>query len=163
MDLIKMKIVCTSHQNIISKRKTHHYIYIYIYIFIYLFIFSMPFLHFEANRFCTNILFQDFCTDSIEISWYWKFVMRSPMMGQKQFWKRFIKHSQLDPNGPKLQNVQDIIVFLWEHLFSWPKTFYFKVKRLVTCVFLLVMISNVNHHTKYTCDAIKGFVEICIQ
>jgi hypothetical protein len=79
------------------------------------------------------------------------------------FLKRFTKHSELDPNGPKLQNVQDIILFLWEHLFSWPKTSYSKVRRLIIRVFWLVMISNVNHHAKYTCDAIKGFVEICVQ
>jgi hypothetical protein len=50
--------------------------------------------------------------------------------GARVVLKRFIKHSQLDPNGPKLQNVQDIILFLWKHLFSWPKTFYSKLRSL---------------------------------
>jgi hypothetical protein len=36
----------------------------------------MSFLHFEVCRFCMNILFYDFCTNSIEISWYCKFVMK---------------------------------------------------------------------------------------
>jgi len=35
----------------------------------------MPFLHFKAHEFCTNMLFYDFHTKFIEISWYWKFVM----------------------------------------------------------------------------------------
>jgi len=55
--------------------------------------------------------------------------------GAKIVLKIFIKHSQLDPNGPKLQNVQDIILFMCEHLFSWHKTSYSKVRRLIPCVF----------------------------
>jgi hypothetical protein len=35
----------------------------------------MPFLHFEAHRCCMDILFYNFCTDFIEISWYCKFAM----------------------------------------------------------------------------------------
>jgi hypothetical protein len=37
----------------------------------------MSFLHFEAHIFCTNILFYDFCMESIEILWYCKFVMEA--------------------------------------------------------------------------------------
>jgi hypothetical protein len=55
--------------------------------------------------------------------------------GAKVVLKTFIKHSQLDPNGPKLQNAQDIIFFMCEHLFSWRKTSYSKVRKLVPCVF----------------------------
>jgi hypothetical protein len=32
--------------------------------------FFVPFLHFEAHKCCTNMLFYNFCTYSIEISWY---------------------------------------------------------------------------------------------
>jgi hypothetical protein len=32
------------------------------------YIFFMPFLHFQAYKFCVDILFYDFHTDSIEIS-----------------------------------------------------------------------------------------------
>jgi hypothetical protein len=35
----------------------------------------MPFLHFENHGFCIDILFNGFHMDSIEILWYWKFVM----------------------------------------------------------------------------------------
>ncbi len=35
----------------------------------------MSFLHFETRRFCTNILFYDFCMNPIEISQFWKFMM----------------------------------------------------------------------------------------
>jgi hypothetical protein len=35
----------------------------------------MPFLHFKAHEFCTNILYYDFHMNSIEILWCCKFVM----------------------------------------------------------------------------------------
>lgn len=41
----------------------------------------MPFLHFEAHRFCTDILFYDFHIKSIETSWYWKFMMTNHIHG----------------------------------------------------------------------------------
>jgi hypothetical protein len=53
------------------------------FIFIYNF---MPFLHFDAHGFCMNILFYDFVTNSIEISWYWKFVMWLKDLVNKKKW-----------------------------------------------------------------------------
>jgi hypothetical protein len=37
--------------------------------------------------------------------------------------KRFFKKSQLDVNGPKLQNVEDVVSLLRTHLFSQLETF----------------------------------------
>jgi hypothetical protein len=35
----------------------------------------MPFLHFESHKFCMEMLFYNFHINSIEILWFWKFVM----------------------------------------------------------------------------------------
>jgi hypothetical protein len=48
----------------------------------------MPFLHFEAYKFCINIIFNDFHMDFIEILWYWKFVMQ-PFIGQHYLYEIF--------------------------------------------------------------------------
>jgi len=62
----------------------------------------MPFLHFKAHEFCIDILFYDFCTKSIEISWYCKLVM--PIV------------SNLSSSHPSL------CLLMFEHLYI-PKTF----------------------------------------
>ncbi len=62
----------------------------------------------------------------------------------------------MDVNGPKLQNVKDVVTLMCAHLFSWPETFYIRERKLVTCVFWHVKTTDVDHHTKYLCDYVKG-------
>jgi hypothetical protein len=40
-----------------------------------IYMFFMPFLHFKIRNFCIYTLFHDFCSNSIEILWFWKFAM----------------------------------------------------------------------------------------
>jgi hypothetical protein len=70
--------------------------------------------------------------------------------------KRIFRKSQLDVNGSKLQNAEDVIAFLCTHLFSRPETSYIGERKHVTCVFWHVNTIDVDHQTKYTCDFVKG-------
>jgi hypothetical protein len=60
MNLIKMQIVHTSHQDILNRIDTSFIYKLYIYIF-------HAILRFEAHGFCIDILFDEFCMDFIEI------------------------------------------------------------------------------------------------
>jgi hypothetical protein len=39
-----------------------------------IYVFFMSFLHFETHKFYMDILVYNFCTNYIEILWYWKFM-----------------------------------------------------------------------------------------
>jgi hypothetical protein len=43
---------------------------------------------------------------------------KRPHDGAKVVLKRFLRKSQLDVNGPKLQNAKDVVTLLHTHLFS---------------------------------------------
>jgi len=43
---------------------------------------------------------------------------KRPHDGARVVLKRFIRKSQLDVNGPKLQNAKDVVTLLHTHLFS---------------------------------------------
>jgi hypothetical protein len=81
---------------------------------------------------------------------------KRPHDGATVVLKRFIRKSQLDVNGRKLQNVKDVITLMCTHLFSWLETSYVGERKLVTCVFWHFKTTNVDHHTKYICDYVKG-------
>jgi hypothetical protein len=70
--------------------------------------------------------------------------------------KRFFKKFQLNVNGPKLQNAEDVVNLLHIHLSSWSKISYKGEKKLVTRVFWHVKTIDVDRQTKYTCDFVKG-------
>lgn len=59
--------------------------------------------------------------------------------------KRFIRKSQLDVNGSKLQNAKDVVTFLCTHLPSRPETSYTWERKHVTCVFWHVNTIDVDH------------------
>lgn len=61
----------------------------------------------------------------------------------------------MDAIGPKLQNVEDAVAFLWEHLNTRLETSYTWQMKQVTHVFWHVKITNVDQENIYTCDNIK--------
>ncbi len=73
---------------------------------------------------------------------------KGPHDGARAILKRFLKKSQLDVNGPKLQNAMDVVTLMRTHLSSWPETSYTKERKLVTRVFWHVKTINVDHQTK---------------
>jgi hypothetical protein len=55
-----------------------------------------------------------------------------PHDGVKVVLKRFLKKFQLNVNGQKLQNVEDVVNLSHIHLSSWFKTSYKGERKLVT-------------------------------
>jgi len=70
---------------------------------------------------------------------------KRPHDGARVVLKRFIRKSQLDINGPKLQNAEDVVTLLGTHLFSHLETFYTRERKLVTCVLWHVKTTDVDH------------------
>jgi hypothetical protein len=59
---------------------------------------------------------------------------KGPHDGARAILKMFLKKSQLDVNGPKLQNAEDVVTLMCTHLSSWPKTY--KGKEVYNTCFL---------------------------
>ncbi len=71
--------------------------------------------------------------------------------------KRFIRHKQLDVEGPKLQCAADIVNLLHEHFSEWPETSYNGGdRRLVHKTFWLVEVDDVDREHEYIVDTIEG-------
>jgi len=62
--------------------------------------------------------------------------------------------------GRKLQNVEEVVAFLWEKLNCKPKTSYSREQTLMHKVFWHVKKDDVNRDEVYTCAPIEGVMKV---
>ena len=88
---------------------------------------------------------------------------KGPHDGAGAVLKRYIRTTQLDVNGPRLQDVETVVEFLRSKLSERPKTSYGD-RRPVRRTFWHVRVGDVDRETEYECDPIVGCRDLhCVQ